>query len=142
MKKFLFKAVGELVSWGGIALLAYSAWVGSNSLAGIAAASYWVVIVLAIFIAVLAYIGVLALSEEKDLEKRKKGLDLLKDTYKRVGFFRKCINWLCLVLIVCLLAYTGWVFTAVSYALIALLFRFVIAIGRDKYEELTQPMQA
>lgn len=142
MKKFLIKAFGETISWGLIALLAYSAWVGSSSLSGIAAASYWVVIILAIFIAALAYIGVLALGEEKDPEKRKKGLDLLKDTYKRVGFFRKCINWLCLAVIVGLLAYTGWVFTAVSYALIALLFRLVIALGRDKYEELTQPMQA
>lgn len=141
MKKFLIKAFGETISWGLIALLAYSAWVGSNSLAGIAAASYWVVIILAIFIAALAYIGVVALSEEKDPEKRKKGLDLLNGTYKRVGFLRKCINWLCVAVIVGLLAYTGWVFTAVSYALIALLFRLVIAIGREKYEELTQPMQ-
>lgn len=142
MKKMLTKFISETVSIGLIALLGYSIWKDLPSMTAIAASAYWIVIALAIFVGAISCIGLVALGEEMDPEKRKSLTDNLTDMFKKPSAFRKCINWIALFLIVGMLAYTGWVFTAVCYMLVSLLFKFIASLGREKLEGFKDKIQA
>ena len=76
-----------------------------------------------------------------DHEKREKLIGSLEATFKKQGFLRKSLNWINLTIVVCLLAYSGWVFTAVTYVLISLLCKLVISMGREKFDNLKQQVQ-
>ncbi|HDC4567344.1 hypothetical protein [Enterobacter cloacae] len=145
MKKFLTKLFAEIVSVGLVALLSYSVWEGIASLTAIAAAAYWIIIALSIFVGLVACIGIWAIEKELEVNsdpvKREKLIASLEATFKKQGFLRKSVSWLNLIIVVCLLAYSGWVFTAVTYVLIALLCKFVISMGREKFENLKQQVQ-
>lgn len=145
MKKFITKLMAEIVSVGLVALLAYSVWKGVTSLTAIAATAYWIIIALSMFVGVIACIGIWAIEKELEVNgdpvKREKLIGSLEATFKKQGFLKKSVNWLNLIIVVCLLAYSGWVFTAVTYVLIALLCKLIISTGREKFESLKQQIQ-
>lgn len=145
MKKFLTKLMAEIVSVGLLALLAYSVWEGVASLTAIAAAAYWIIIALAIFVGLISCVGIWAIEKELEVNgdpvKREKLLGSLEATFKKQGLLRKSVSWINLIIVVCLLAYSGWVFTAVTYVLIALLYKFAISMGRETFENLKQQIQ-
>ncbi|QNM20400.1 hypothetical protein CXM81_10230 [Citrobacter freundii] len=145
MKKFITKLMAEIFSVGLVVLLAYSVWEGVTSLTAIAAAAYWIIIALAIFVGLISCIGIWAIEKElevnADPEKREKLIGSLEATFKKQGFLRKSLNWINLTIVVCLLAYSGWVFTAVTYVLISLLCKLVISMGREKFDNLKQQVQ-
>ncbi|HID9374755.1 TPA: hypothetical protein ACXIYC_002523 [Enterobacter cloacae] len=145
MKKFLTKLMAEIVSVGLVALLAYSVWEGVASLTAIAAAAYWIIIALAIFVGLISCVGIWAIEKELEVNgdpvKREKLLDSLEATFKKQGLLRKSVSWINLIIVVCLLAYSGWVFTAVTYVLIALLYKLAISMGRETFENLKQQIQ-
>lgn len=142
MKRFLTSFIGNVISWGLLALLAYSAWAGNEAVSKILAVAYWVIIILAIFIAFIATLAARLISREISLKKKMAAIENLRVIFKRQGVVRKTVNWLSLIAIVMLLAYTGWVFTAVIYAFSSLLSRFIISAGRDEYEKAISGLQA
>lgn len=145
MKKFLTKLMAEIVSVGLVVLLAYSVWEGVTSLTAIAATAYWIIIALAIFVCLISCIGIWAIEKELEVNadpaKREKLIGSLDATFKKQGLLRKSVSWINLIIVVCLLAYSGWVFTAVTYVLIVLLCKLVISMGREKFENLKQQVQ-
>ena len=70
------------------------------------------------------------------LEKQKQKLiELVREATKRRSKVMRGVQWICLVSITMLLAYSGWVFTAVIYVLVGLIVKFFLSIARDNVAE-------
>lgn len=133
MKTFLC----HIVSLALLAALLYSVLTGNDGIMSVVASAYWVLLLLAVFVSViiLAIVGMSGI--ERDPTKKAKMVKHLEDIAKKNGVIKRAYDWLCLVLIVALLAYGGWVFTAVCYAVMALIFKLCTSIARDKISELS-----
>lgn len=133
MKTFL----SHIVSLALLAALLYSVLTGSDSIMSVVASAYWVLLLLAVFVSVLimAMLGLAGI--ERDPIKKAKIIKSLEEISKKKGAIKRSFGWLCLAFIVSLLAYGGWVFTAVCYAIISLIFRLCTSIARDKINELS-----
>lgn len=141
MKSFLTGFISNAISWSLLSLLAYAAWTGSDALSRISAVAYWVIIILMVFISIIVTFAAFLISRENNHEKKMAAIQNLRVIFKRSGVLSKIVGWLRLIAIVMLLAYAGWVFTAVSYVLCALFSRFIISVGRDEYEKQTIALQ-
>lgn len=133
MKKFLY----HIVSLALLAALLFSVITGSDGIMSVVVSAYWVLLLLAIFVSVIILVITGLAGIERDPIKKTKIIKQLETIAKKSGLITRAYNWLCLVLIVSLLAYGGWVFTAVCYAVIALIFKFCTSIARDKFNELS-----
>lgn len=133
MKTFLC----HIVSLALLAALLYSVLTGNDGIMSVVASAYWVLLLLAVFVSliIMAIVGLAGI--ERDPTKKAKIVKSLEDISKSNGVIKRAYNWLCLVLIASLLAYGGWVFTAVCYAVMALIFKFCTSIARDKVNELS-----
>ncbi|HCA9890605.1 TPA: hypothetical protein MYK79_002571 [Klebsiella pneumoniae] len=141
MKSFFSGFISNVISWSLLALLAYATWTGSDALSRISAVAYWMIIILVVFISTIVTLAAFLTSREGNPEKKMAAIQNLRVIFKRSGVLSKIVGWLRLIAIVMLLAYAGWVFTAVAYALCALFSRFIIAVGRDEYEKVTSGLQ-
>lgn len=137
MKKFLIKALITSSSYVVLALLAYGSLAGITSLVGVAAAVYWVIIVLGLLVGVLISIFSYVIPGEKDEQKKQKLITIVQEAVKKRNPILRGISWIFFIAITLLLAYSGWVFTAVSYALSALIVKFLLSIARDNVKEVT-----
>ena len=135
MKKFFTKAIVHVISNGLLCLLAYASYTGSKSLVSISVAAYWVIMFLGLFIGCLVLVLSYAKDHAKDDETKGKVVDLVGEVTKRKSKFSRGIHWLYLALIVALLAYSGWVFTAVFYVLVSLIVKLFISIARDNIND-------
>ncbi|HFD7189320.1 TPA: hypothetical protein ACF5TK_000845 [Klebsiella pneumoniae] len=142
MKSFLTGFIGNAMSWSLFALLAYATLTGSDALSRISAVVYWMIIILMVFFSIIVTFAAFLISRENNHEKKMAAIQNLRVIFKRSGALIKIVGWLRLIAVVMLLAYAGWVFTAVSYALCALFSRFIISVGRDEYEKTTSGLQA
>lgn len=136
MKKFLTKFIGNAVHYGLLFVLAYSSFTTLQSLTGVTAAAYWVIMALALFIGPLIYIVSYAAKSAKDADSRSKALKLVADAAKKKNAFRRTQGWIELIIVSCLLAYAGWVFTAVCYVLSSLWLRLFISMARENITSL------
>ncbi|MDM1841057.1 hypothetical protein [Serratia ureilytica] len=137
MKKFLIKALISSSSYVVLALLAYGSLAGITSLVGVAAAVYWVIIILGLLVGVLISIFSYVIPGEKDEQKKQKLITIVQEAVKKRNPILRGISWIFFIVITLLLAYSGWVFTAVSYALSALIVKFLLSIARDNVKEAT-----
>ncbi len=137
MKKFLIKALITSSSYVVLALLAYGSLAGITSLVGVAAAVYWVIIILGLLVGVLISIFSYVIPREKDEQKKQKLITIVQEAVKKRNLILRGISWIFFIVITLLLAYSGWVFTAVSYALSALIVKFLLSIARDNVKEAT-----
>lgn len=133
MKTFL----SHIVSLALLAALLYSVLTGSDSIMSVVASAYWVLLLLAVFVSVIIMVIVGLAGIERDPIKKAKIIKSLEEIAKNGGVIKRAYNWLCLVITVALLAYGGWVFTAVCYAVIALILKLCTSIARDKINELS-----
>ena len=126
--------LSQALSLGLLVVLWLSILLGMDGLTTVAVTAYWVVIqlglVLCVVLMVLSSLIVMATDPAKKL-KLIQGLDKAAPT---IGKAKKAYNWLCLALIVVGLAYGGWIFTAICYAVMGLCVRLCTAIGRDTIE--------
>jgi len=137
VKKFLIKALISSSSYVVLALLAYGSLAGITSLVGVAAAVYWVIIILGLLVGVLISIFSYVIPGEKDEQKKQKLITIVQEAVKKRNPILRGISWIFFIVITLLLAYSGWVFTAVSYALSALIVKFLLSIARDNVKEAT-----
>lgn len=136
MKKFFTKLITNTTDYALLIILFYSAITGVQSLMGLTAAAYWIVMALAFFVGPLIYILSYATKSAKDEESRRRMLEIIGGIAKKNNPFSRFVGWLKLILICCLLAYSGWIFTGVCYALISLYFRLLISLARDNVIQL------
>jgi len=126
--------LSQALSLGLLAVLWASILLGMGGLTTVAVTAYWVVILLGILLCTLLMILSSLVTMATDPIKKAKLIQGLDKATPIIGRVKKTYNWLCLALIVVGLAYGGWVFTAICYAVMGLGVRFCTAIGRDTIE--------
>lgn len=139
MKKIIISIFSETLFYALIATLAFALYVGSHSLLNIAAMAYWVVILLGVFMSCVYGFMAFALKYSSNADDREKTVEALTRYSKKKNAFFRYLSWFHLALIVCLLAYGGWVFTAVCYAIASFFARICIVLVRDELEKLNKP---
>lgn len=132
MKSF----ITNIVTLALMVVLLYSVVVGQESITAIVVSAYWVVMLLAVFVCAITMATIGLISVETDPVKKSKLTKYLEGASGKPGFIKRLYNWICLVLIVGGLAYGGWVFTAVCYAIVAIMVRLCLSMARDKSSEL------
>lgn len=131
MKKFMTKAVSNIVSYSLLCLLAFGAVTGDKSLVSITVAAYWVIIFLGLFVGMLILVLSYAKDHAKNEEARQKIVELVLEAVKRKSKFMRFVDWGCLAIIAVLLSYSGWVFTGVCYVLVSLIVKLFLSLARD-----------
>lgn len=124
----------QVLSLGLLAALWASILIGINGLITVTVSAYWIVIILGVACGVLVMLLSAQVTITFDPGKKSKMLENLEKAAPKSGNLKRAYNWLVLCLIVVSLAYGGWVFTAVCYAVMGLFVRFCISIGRDTIE--------
>lgn len=137
MKKFFIGMIASAISYVLLSVLGYGAITDTKSLVTMAAAAYWIIILIGTAVGAIVLIVSYAVRGEKDEQKKQQGLKLINDIVKKKNPLRRAIDWVCFVVIACLLSYSGWVFTAVCYVICALFIKFMLSIARDNVSEIT-----
>lgn len=136
MKKFLTDTFSQVIYYGLLVALVFATFTGQNNILSVAAAAFWVVIALGIVIGPLTLILTYGAGKVSDKKTASEALEAVKKITKRKNVVARWWGWICMVLTIVLLAYSGWVFTAVCYALSSLFVRFCVSLARDKVEKL------
>ncbi|WP_275146199.1 hypothetical protein [Citrobacter portucalensis] len=136
MKKFMTKAVSNIVSYSLLCLLAFGSVTGAKALVSITVAAYWVIILLGLFVGMLILLLSYAIDLVKDEAAKQKVIDAVREAVKRKSKFMRFVDWSCVAAIAVLLAYSGWVFTGVCYVLVALIVKFCLSMARDNVTTL------
>lgn len=136
MKKFLTDTFSQVIYYGLLVALVFATFTGQNNILSVAAASFWVVIALGIVLGPLTLILVHGAEQFHNEKSGQEALQAVKRTTKRKNIVARWWGWFCMVLTIVLLAYNGWVFTAVCYALSSLLVRFCVSISRSRVEKM------
>ncbi|EJD3719754.1 hypothetical protein PD335_000930 [Salmonella enterica] len=131
MKKFMTKIVINVINYTLLSLLLFAVFTGAKSLVGVLAAVYWVMISLCFVIGPFFYILSYAAKSAKDEDSRRKARELIGDVAKKKNVLLRVLGWLELIIISCLMAYAGWVFTAVCYVLSSLYLRLFVSLTRE-----------
>lgn len=135
MKKFLNSVLVSLVTHTILLLLVLSVLTENENLASIAISVNWVLVVLGWLVTVVMVILSFALVDKSWRGDKENILKILIDLTKKKGIFRRFYGWLTFSVAICLMAYTGWVVSAVIYGITSFLFTLGASIARDKIEE-------
>lgn len=138
MKNFLTTCLTKLTFYALLTTLLFAVSTGANSLLGVVAAAYWVIVLLGVVIGLPSLVITFGLEHSKDEKSRREGIKYLERFATRKNPIARAWGWFCLVLSASLLAYGGWVFTAVAYAISSLFVRLCCSFARDKVEKLTK----
>ncbi|WP_421412589.1 hypothetical protein ACOMDM_13565 [Serratia plymuthica] len=137
MKKFFTGMIASIISFALLAVLGYGVVTDNKPLVTMAAAAYWVIILLGLVVGVLTLIVSYAVLSEKDEQKKQQGLRIVTEVVKKKNFLRRAIDWICFIAIAGSLSYSGWIFTAVCYVVVALIIKLMLSIARDNVKEST-----
>lgn len=122
-----------------MASLVFGIYTGQSQFVGVAAAAFWLLIVLGIFVGCAYGVTASSLDSLADDESRKAAIESLQRFTKKKNIISRVWGWLCFIASVVLLAYSGWVFTAVCYALASLFVRLIASVVRDKLQKYEKP---
>lgn len=137
MKNFLIDTLNKILYYALLAALAFGSVTGQSNVMNVAAAAFWVVVSLGVFVGVFTTFLAHGAEQVTDEKTRQSVLESLRKIVRRKNVIARWWGWLCIVVTITLLAYGGWVFTAVCYALSSLFMRFCISLARDKVEKQT-----
>lgn len=135
MKKFLSSVFATVIVHTILLLLVLSALTDNDSLSSIAVSVNWVLVVLGWFVTVVVLILSFVLVDKTCVGDKDRILKILLDLTKRKGIIRRAYGWAMFTAVLCFMAYTGWVVSAVIYGITSLMFTLVASIARDKIEE-------
>lgn len=142
MKKFLADTASQMAYYTLLLALAFGALAGQKNILGVAVTAFWVVIALEIIIGHLALFLTYGAEHIRDEKSKAESIQTAKKITKRKNFVARWWGWFCMVLTIVLLAYSGWVFTAVCYAISSLFVRLCVSLARDKVEKLESKIAA
>lgn len=118
MKAKIISSIIELLF---VILLAYGIYAPESNLVNITMLMAWILV----FLGIASAITVMVLSvvaDNKKGDERKKLIEKLSQVYgAKKSKFRKAIGLIRVMIIIVLIAYVGWLFTAFSYAMVCLL---------------------
>ncbi|POZ13678.1 hypothetical protein ACB496_12790 [Lelliottia nimipressuralis] len=134
MKKLITGALMSAIFYIVMASMIFGIYTGHSQFVGIAAAAFWILILLGIFIS--CFIGVAAsLLESLVGESLKTTIESLQRFSRKRHIVIRVWGWGCLIAAVVLLAYSGWIFTAVCYVLASLFVHLVASVVRGKLKK-------
>ncbi len=137
MKKFIATAISSVVYYGILAAMIFAVITGTPHLLNVAAAAFWVVILRGGFTGVIYLVIAYGLESSKDEKAQQEGIEFLKKLTRRKNLVSRWWGWVCLAASAAILAYGGWVFTAVCYVLTSLFVRLCASLARDKLTNLS-----
>lgn len=140
MKKGFSAFLVNIVSYVLLGILGYGVFTGSSSLVGVTAAAWWVLMFLLIGTSLLLLILSYSVKEGAAGENAQKAVELIGKAAKRRNPVLRAIYWGEHTLIVVLLAYAGWVFTGICYALVVMTSKPFLSMARENVANL-QPLQ-
>lgn len=135
MKKFIAKAVTGIYSYCILFLLAFGIATGNKALVSITAMAYWVGISLGFVAGIFILLISNAMDHAPDEVTKQKIAGIALEAVKRKSKFMRFIDWVYLIAVAVLLAYSGWVFTGVCYVLVTLMVRFFLSVVRNNVSE-------
>lgn len=139
MKKACTAFLAAVVSYSLLGILAYGIYTGSSSLVGVTVAAYWMIIFLSIGVGLLVLVLSYAVKADAAGEFTPKAIELIGSAAKKRNPVLRAISWVELIVIVILLAFSSWIFTAICYALTVITVKIFFLIARDNVANLPQP---
>lgn len=139
MKKLITGALMSSIYYMVMASMIFGIYTGHSQFVGVSVAAFWLLIVLSIYVGFASALTVSSL----DLlvgEPLKTTIESLKKSVKKSHIIFRIWGEIRFLTAVVLLAYSGWVFTAVCYVLASLFVRIIASVVRDKlkkYEEIS-----
>lgn len=135
MKKLFVETLNKILYYALFAALAFGSVTGKSNVLNMSAAAFWIVILLGIVVGILTSFLAYGVEHVADEKTRQSILESLRKIVRRKSAIARLWGWLCMVATIALLAYGGWVFTAVCYAITSLFVRLCISLARDKVEK-------
>jgi hypothetical protein len=102
-----------------------------DGLVTLAVSINWILCILAIPIAV-ATVAASILYEKSNEESRIKIAKVLIQSAKKKSFISRVTHWTTFLIMTSLLAWSGWIVTAIAYVLASLIIKFANSIARDE----------
>lgn len=137
MKRFLIDTLNKILCYALLAALAFGSVTEQSNILNVAAAAFWVVVFLGVVVGIITIFLAHGAEHITDEKSRQSVLESLRKIVRRKNVVARWRGWCRMVATIALLAYGGWVFTAVCYALSSLFVRFCISLARDKVEKQT-----
>jgi hypothetical protein len=134
MKKFLSSVFATVVVHSILLLLVLSVATENESLASIAISVNWVLVLLAWLLTIAVLIMSFALVDRSWGGDKESIFKILSELTKKKGIIRRIYGWITFASALCLMAYAGWVVSAVVYGLTAFIFSVSASIARDKID--------
>lgn len=135
MKKLITGALMSSIYYMVMASMIFGIYTGHSQFIGIAAAAFWILILLGIFISCVIGVAAGSLESLVDKTSQKESIESLQRFSRKRHIVIRVWGWGCLIAAVVLLAYSGWIFTAVCYVLASLFVRLIASVVRDKLEK-------
>lgn len=135
MKKCLTNIVISAIFYiatGSMVLGVYSDW---SQFVGVGAVSFWILIFTGIFRGCIYGLTVSALDSLVSDESRNAVTEPLQKFVKKKHIIFRLWGWACFIAAVALVAYSGWILTAVCYVLASLFVSFIASVVRNKLQQ-------
>ncbi|MGK0736976.1 hypothetical protein ACSFCT_09325 [Yokenella regensburgei] len=136
MKKAFSAFLVNIGSYVLLGILGYGVFTGSSSLVGVTAAAWWVLMFFLIGTSLLLLLFSYSVKEGAAGEHSQKAIEFIGKAAKRCNPVLRAIYWGEHILIVVLLAYTGWVFTGICYALVVMTCKLFFSIAHENVANL------
>ncbi|AHE72778.1 hypothetical protein M942_08560 [Enterobacter ludwigii] len=136
MKNFITGALISCIYYIVMASMIFGIYTGQSQFVGIAAAAFWILILFGIFISCVIGAAASALDSLVDETSLRATIQSMQRFSRKRNIIFRLWGWICLISAVALLAYSGWIFTAVCYVLASLFVRLIASVVRDKLAEI------
>lgn len=138
MKNFITGALISCIYYIVMASMIFGIYTGQSQFVGIAAAAFWILILFGIFISCVIGAAASALDSLVDETSLRATIQSMQRFSRKRNIIFRLWGWICLISAVALLAYSGWIFTAVCYVLASLFVRLIASVVRDKLAEIAK----
>lgn len=136
MKNFITSALTSCIYYIVMASMIFGIFTDQSQFVGIAAAAFWIHILLGIFISCVIGAASSALDSLVDETSLQATIQSMQRFSRKRHIIFRLWGWMCLIAAVALLAYSGWIFTVVCYVLASLFVRLIASVVRDKLDEI------
>lgn len=130
MKKILASILAELLRYTTLLSLFWGVYTGESSIISMASAAAWIVILLGVFVGFFTLLIAFGAPHLTDHKERQDGIECLEKFSKRRSVAVRIWGWVTLIVTTILLAYSGWVITAVCHVMTSLFLRVCTVIAR------------
>lgn len=136
MKEFFTKLAMSALFYLVMGSMVFGIYTDQHQFVDVAAAAFWILILLGATVGWMILLCFLSLDSLTDEASRAKVIESAGRYSKKSNVIFRLWGWIRFIAAVAMLAYSGWIFTAVCYALTYLFVRLGTSLMRDKLETL------